>query len=95
MSDSKNTEIVIAEYLESEWEAWKANTEDGEATFQGSYRLWREIADRMAEEKAREGYTVKRVKIRLDDFLAWAKRSNHRTDTSARAAYAGLMADAA
>lgn len=94
MIDSKNTEIVVAEYLESEWEAWKAKTVDGEATFQGSYRLWREIADQMTEEKAREGYKVRLVEIRLDDFLAWAKRTNHGTDSSARATYAGLMVDA-
>jgi hypothetical protein len=94
MGDSNNTEIVIAEYLESEWETWRTCTEDGEATFQGSYQLWREIADRMAEEKVREGYKVILVEIRVADFLAWAKRTNRGTDSSARAAYAGLMAEA-
>lgn len=65
-----------------------------ESTFQGSYRLWREIVERTTEEKTREGYKVVLVEIRLADFLAWAKRTNRGIDSTARAAYAGLMADA-
>ncbi len=88
------SEITIAQYLEFEWDAWRARTEAGEATFQGSYRLWREIVETTTEEKTREGYKVILVEIRLADFLAWAKRTNRGTDSSARAAYIGLMASA-
>lgn len=94
MNDSKNTEITIACYLESEWDDWRALVEDGEATFQGSYKIWKGIADHTAAEKRAEGFVVKLVEIRLADFLAWAKRTNRKTDSSARAAYAGLIAEA-
>ena len=87
------SEIVIATYREADWEAWRKNTEDGKATFQGSFQLWQEIVQQARKEKIREGYDVKLVEIRLADFFAWAERTGNRTDSKARAKYAGLIAD--
>jgi hypothetical protein len=90
MSLLKPAQIVIAAYLETEWERWQATAADGNDFFAGTFKEWEYRCQRYIEEKTHKGYQVYLVAISVAEFLQWASRNGRPTDAEARAEYAGL-----
>ena len=90
MSLLQKPQIVIASYVESEWDNWRSTMSDGPDFFASSYREWETRCEAMREEKTRQGYNVYIVPITVTEFVQWANLNNRTTDAQARAEYAGL-----
>lgn len=90
MSLLQKPQIVIAFYLESEWDNWRSMMADGPDFFADSFRVWETRCSEMREEKTRQGYNVYVVPITVTEFVQWAKLNDRTTDAQARAEYAGL-----
>ena len=90
MSLLQKPQIVIASYLESEWDNWRSTMADGPDFFADSFRVWETRCSEMREEKTRQGYNVYIVPITVTEFIQWAKLNDRTTDAPARAEYAGL-----
>lgn len=90
MSLLQKPQIVIASYLESEWDNWRSKTSDGPDFFAVSYREWEVRCTTMKHEKSRQGYDVYLVPITVAEFIQWAKLNDRTPDAQARAEYAGL-----
>ena len=83
-------QIVIASYLESEWDNWRSTMSDGPDFFATSHKDWETRCNVMREEKNRQGYNVYIVLITISEFVQWARLNNRTADAQARAEYAGL-----
>ena len=85
-------EIVIASYLEDEWESWREYCSDGDEFFAEPFKDWQRRAVQECAELRRQGKPCRFVAIRFDTFCNWSALHNRSTDSQARAEFAGTQA---
>ena len=79
--------IILAGYLEEEWEKWREAMPDGDS-FDWSFLEWSEaITETVCEQRAK-GHDVAIQIISLDGFLLYASENQLSLSTQSRSLYA-------
>lgn len=85
-------EIILASYLEDEWESWREYCADGAEFFSEPFKDWQRRAVREFAELRSQGQHCRFVAIRFDTFRNWSTLHDHGTNSKARAEFAGTQA---
>jgi hypothetical protein len=85
-------EIIIACYLEDDWEYWRALCSDGNEFFSVPFKDWQQGAVREFAELRSQGKPCRFVAVRYDTFFHWSTLNNRSTDSQARAEFARTQA---
>jgi hypothetical protein len=86
--------IAIASFMPETYDAARAAMDD-RASLPESYAAWAMSARQVEGELERVGFTVIRVPLDLDDFLAWCGGQGMAPTAKARSAYAAARAQGA
>ena len=79
--------MAVTWFRKEDWPRWLAIDPD----FDPSYENWLKKSERAMVDHSDPRYVLEKVMVDPDDFLEWSRVNGGKTDTHARAAFAGIV----